>query len=52
MIFRDYIIKVVDPAYNTTTNWLIAIGISIVGAFVLYWIDRLIRLPFKKEKVN
>ena len=52
MIFRDYMIKMVDPAYNTTTNWLIAIGISIVGAFVLYWIDRLIGLPFKKEKVN
>ena len=48
MVFRDHMIKV-NPALNTTMNWWIVVGLSIVGAVVLYWIDRLIRMPFAKR---
>ncbi len=48
MVFRDWMVKN-NPALDTTTNWWIVVGISIAAAFVLYWIDWLIRLPFKKR---
>lgn len=39
LIFRDYMI-VNNPSLDTTKNWCILICISIVGAVIIYWIDR------------
>ena len=49
MVFRDYMVKK-NESLSTSTNWWIVVGLSIIIAFVLYWIDRLIRLPFRVSK--
>ena len=51
MVFRDYMVRE-NPELNTSTNWWIVVGVSIVLAFLLYWVDRLVRLPFKVYKEN
>ena len=49
MVFRDYMVKK-NPELNTTTNWWIVVGLSVIVAIILYWLDRLIRLPFIASK--
>ena len=46
MVFRDYMIKN-NEALNTAANWWIVVGLSIAGAFVLFGLDKLVRLPYQ-----
>ncbi len=48
MVFRDYMVEN-NPELNTAANWWIVVGLSVALAIILYWMDRLVRIPFKKK---
>ena len=50
-VFRDYMLKA-DDSLNTPLNWLIAIVISIAGAFLLCGVQRIIDIFTGSRKVR
>lgn len=49
MVFRDWMIKN-NESLNTTKNWWIVVFASIVLAIILFWLDKLVRLPFRSNR--